>query len=177
MSEESSHHPFERTLGPGPYRFVGTFSINIEAGQQGRPYVDPSAVHPRFVTGCGTCAHCGHAILNICQIQVGNGDVYGVGTDCVYNVHLPAKEMSAIEKAERERQRKLRAERKERKHQAALTEAKELLMKNAAFLETRPDPHGRQFSSFLRWANWCVARTKNAIYLLAAIKRELTNAD
>jgi hypothetical protein len=65
QDQANATHPFERTLGPGPYRYVGFFEINIQAGQMGRPYINSHLVHPRFVSGAGTCAHCGHAIFAI----------------------------------------------------------------------------------------------------------------
>jgi hypothetical protein len=80
-------HPFYETLGPGPYRFVGCYDLG--AAQ------DPSSAAnfgnlrgwladaPKLKAGLGTCAHCGTAILNICIVRVGNGDLYGVGEDCV----------------------------------------------------------------------------------------------
>jgi len=80
-------HPFYETLGPGPYRFTGCYDLG-EA-------MDPNsaanfgnmtgwAAHaPKLKAGLGTCAHCGMAIMLICIVQVGNGDLYGVGSDCV----------------------------------------------------------------------------------------------
>jgi hypothetical protein len=80
-------HPFYETLGPGPYRFVGCYDLG--AAQ------DPTSAAnfgnlrgwladaPKLKAGLGTCAHCGTAILNICIVRVGNGDLYGVGEDCV----------------------------------------------------------------------------------------------
>jgi hypothetical protein len=80
-------HPFYETLGPGPYRFVGCYDLG--AAQ------DPSSAAnfgnmrgwladaPKLKAGLGTCAHCGTAIMNICIVRVGNGDLYGVGEDCV----------------------------------------------------------------------------------------------
>jgi hypothetical protein len=80
-------HPFFETLGPGPYRFVGCYDL-------GAAMDSTSAANfgnmtgwvrdaPRLKAGLGTCAHCGTAIMNICIVRVGNGDLYGVGEDCV----------------------------------------------------------------------------------------------
>lgn len=80
-------HPFYETLGPGPYRFVGCYDLG-EA-------MDPTSASnfgnlrgwlsdaPKLKAGLGTCAHCGTAIMNICIVRVGTGDLYGVGEDCV----------------------------------------------------------------------------------------------
>lgn len=80
-------HPFYETLGPGPYRFTGCYDLG-EA-------MDPTSAAnfgnmtgwvthaPKLKAGLGTCAHCGMAIMLVCIVQVGNGDLYGVGSDCV----------------------------------------------------------------------------------------------
>jgi hypothetical protein len=80
-------HPFFETLGPGPYRFVGCYDLAAD--------MDPTSAAnfgnmtgwlpyaPKLKAGLGTCAHCGTAIMNICIVRVGNGDLYGVGEDCV----------------------------------------------------------------------------------------------
>ncbi len=87
QQEPKALHPFYETLGPGPYRFVGCYDLG--AAQ------DPTSAAnfgnmtgwlsdaPRLKAGLGTCAHCGTAIMNICIVRVGNGDLYGVGEDCV----------------------------------------------------------------------------------------------
>lgn len=80
-------HPFYETLGPGPYRFVGCYDLAAamdptSAANFGNLRGWLSAA-PKVKAGLGTCAHCGTAILNICIVRVGNGDLYGVGEDCV----------------------------------------------------------------------------------------------
>ena len=79
-------HPYVKTLGAGPYKYVGFVHIDKAAGAQGRPYYDPAAVHANIKGGIGTCAHCGKGILNVYQVQIGNGDVYGVGSECILKI-------------------------------------------------------------------------------------------
>jgi len=133
-------HEFERTLGKGPYRFIGMFTISLEAGRMGRPYYDERLVHPKFVRGAGTCAHCGHAILNVCQVQIGNGDVFGVGTDCIAKVGLPAHELSKIERAQKDHAKALRDARKAKKGDEARETIKNLIT-NEAKLSKLPHPN------------------------------------
>lgn len=85
MSEQIKKHPFTFTLGEGPFRFVGTFDLGAAIRHQ-EAFGDSRmafASAPKLERGMGTCAHCNHAILNICIIQRGDGLLYGVGSDCV----------------------------------------------------------------------------------------------
>lgn len=78
-------HPFQNTIGPGPYRFVGTYDMGAALAHQ-QSFGDTAAAFrdaPRLEAGMGTCAHCGQAILNICIVRRGDGKLYGVGTDCI----------------------------------------------------------------------------------------------
>lgn len=177
---EITVHPFQRTLGPGPYRFVGMFTINIQAGQRGLPYVNSHEVHARFKTGAGTCAHCGHAILNVCQIQVGNGDVYGIGIDCVEKLGLPVRELTAIQKAEAARQKAQRDARKKAKGDKARDELRELI--GSGQLAKFPHPsdyqagHGMTLADY---AGFIVERSTDngCVIALARIKHLMTNPE
>lgn len=87
VSAPTSLHPFYETLGPGPYRFTGCYDMgeamdSTSAANFGsmRGWL---ADAPKLKAGLGTCAHCGMAIMLVCIVQVGNGDLYGVGSDCV----------------------------------------------------------------------------------------------
>lgn len=134
-------HPFESTLGPGPYKFVGMFYINKAVGAQGRPYYDKYLVHANFKSGAGTCTHCGQAILNICQVKVGNGDVYGVGIDCVQKVSLPPTEMKQIDKERKAHEKKLRLDRAELKRQGDFGALKELYEQETEAMTKLPHPN------------------------------------
>jgi hypothetical protein len=80
-------HPFYETLGPGPYRFVGCYDMGEAMDSTSAANFGNmrgwQADAPKLKAGLGTCAHCGMAIMLICIVQVGNGDQYGIGSDCV----------------------------------------------------------------------------------------------
>lgn len=171
--KENEAHPFQKTLGDGPYRYVGFFYINIEAAKMGRPYINPNDVHPNFVTGAGTCAHCGQAILNVCQIQIGNGEVYGVGLDCVEKVSLPVKELNAIQKAKRDHDKKLRMARKVRKGDSARQALGELIATRTADMKSKPHPSeymANQGLTLLDYANWTLEKSNDG-GIVIALKR------
>jgi hypothetical protein len=83
----NSLHPFYDTLSEGPYTFQGCYDLGAA--------LDPNSAAnfgnmtgwlrdaPKLKAGLGTCAHCGMAISLICIVRVGNGDLYGIGSDCV----------------------------------------------------------------------------------------------
>jgi hypothetical protein len=162
-------HPFQKTLGDGPYRYVGMFYINIQAGQQGRPYVNPHDIHPRFVTGAGTCAHCGQAILNVCQIQIGNGDVYGVGIDCVNKVGLPVRELTAIERAKRDHDKALRQARKAKKGDQARDTLRQLIEAQGEAMKALKHP-AISHLTLLDYASWVLERSNDG-GIVFALKR------
>jgi hypothetical protein len=139
----------------------------------GRPYINQSLVHPNFKSGAGTCAHCGHAILNIYQVQIGNGDVYGVGSDCIAKVGLPARELSLVKREELKQAKLKRDARKKAKGDAARLELKQLLESRAETLRTTV--HGER--SLFDYATYCLGRSndngicivlKKVKYLLAS---------
>lgn len=169
--KEVAVHPFERSLGAGPYKFVGMFEINLAAGAMGRAYYDQSLVHKRFVRGAGTCAHCGHAILVVCQVQIGNGDVYGVGSDCIAKVAMPVIELTAVQKAIKAREAKKRSDRKLAKHLAAKEEIGKLIADRGSEMADMQSPRSR--GSLLEYAKWCLERSTNATYALSTIKYAL----
>src|ERR1700677_1659025 len=84
---ELKEHPFERTLGRGPYRFVCFYDLGAVIGALNAGnvagYNNGLAMAPKVESGLGTCSHCGHAILNIFVVQTGDGKRYGVGSDCI----------------------------------------------------------------------------------------------
>lgn len=92
MTPEITLHPFERSLGAGPYRLVGFFDLgaciaalnagNVDGHNNGLARLNSMGLK----SGGGTCSHCGHAILNIYVVSNGAGERYGVGSDCVAQV-------------------------------------------------------------------------------------------
>ena len=170
MSETA--HPFEKTLGPGPYIFIGMFSIDKAAGAMGKPYFNPNERHPRFVSGCGTCAHCGTTIMNVYQIQTGTGDVFGVGCECINKAGLPCREMAKVDRAEASHQKKLRDARKQRKGEAAREEIRSLIDSGA--LDTKPHPC-RASGTLRSYAEWILEHSTigGVVFAVQRIKNNL----
>jgi hypothetical protein len=152
------------------------FTINIENGKLGRPYYDQSLVHKNFVTGAGTCAHCGHAILNICQVQIGNGEVYGVGTDCIEKVGLPVKELTAVQKAVRVHEKAKRVARKESKGNIARNEIRALIEANRDAFLAKPHPKMKGMT-LLDYANWVLEHSSDGgiLFALTTIRSALNS--
>lgn len=111
-------HPFEIAgMGTGPFVFVGMAKLPSAelAGQNPDAYNNALRDMPKLKSGCGTCSNCGMAIMNICIIRNSQGELYGVGTDCVEKtgdrcLADPAK--VALAKLRREQAAKLRDERR-----------------------------------------------------------------
>lgn len=81
-------HPFlEAGMGEGPYTYIGNYdmgeSMNPDSAANFGSMTGFLKDAPKLKAGMGTCACCGMAIMNICIIRDGNGDLWGVGTDCV----------------------------------------------------------------------------------------------
>jgi len=96
-------HPFSFTLGEGPYKFVGDYDLGRAIAAVNNGTMDTAhafADAPKLEAGMGTCAHCGHAILNVMIIRRGDGKLYGVGSDCVRKVAAEG-DVSAISDMER----------------------------------------------------------------------------
>ena len=75
--ENKKKHPFTFTLGEGPYKYVGFGKISISE-TQGAVYHGVA-----MDSGCGTCDHCGHGIMNIYVVETADGKRHGVGSECI----------------------------------------------------------------------------------------------
>jgi hypothetical protein len=140
MTNDKKIHPFEKTLGPGPYRFVGFANIPVHI-MEANPsaFANAMANLPRVERGMGTCAHCNMAILNVFIVQCGDGKRYGVGSDCILKVSQEPKLISDVKKEIAKMNKTKRQENKDRHHneiEAYLNENKEKLSKK---------PHPNQF--------------------------------
>lgn len=164
-------HPFEKTLGLGPYKFVGEFTIKV--GSMG--VTTTARPHGKLIRGAGTCAHCGMAIMNVFQVQIGNGDVYGVGCDCIRKVGLPAAEMSKIDRAERQHQRELRQARKANKEEAANVKLLDMIDNQAETLDKFPHPHINGMS-LLDYACWIRDHNCNKLTAVGIISHAIKSA-
>lgn len=133
-------HPFARTLGLGPYKVVGFMNISGDKQKVGGD--SHLTRHPQWKGGCGTCQHCGLAIMVICVIRTGNGDLHGVGSACVLKANLPESERTIVERAVRARQAKNRKDLADKKRSAVLF----AIENKAEDLKKIPHP-GESFSS------------------------------
>lgn len=119
-------HPFQNTIGPGPYRFLGTYDMGAALAHQ-QAFGDTWAAFrdaPRLEAGMGTCSHCGHAILNICIVRRGDGKLYGVGTDCIMKIGS-GELVDAVKVEQRRIAREKRAAKREAARIARLAEQRE----------------------------------------------------
>lgn len=159
-------HPFERTLGPGPYAFVGYFRIAISPNKGAHTV---GAMHPRFVRGAGTCAHCGAAILNVYQVQTGNGDVFGVGCDCIEQVGIPGPELDKVTRQRKALDKQARIARLA--ENAAIAAATIQALLDAGTLDALPHPsvwHASQGKTRKDWAERILKySTPNGLILAA----------
>ena len=122
--EASTLHPFlEAGMGEGPYAFVGCFDLAAamtpdSAANFGNMtgWVKDA---PRLKAGMGTCACCGHGIMQICIIRTGNGDLYGVGSDCVLKTEHEGIARKGVEAALAARRKAMNAKRAAAKRKAA----------------------------------------------------------
>jgi len=150
-------HPFQRTLGPGPYQFIGIGVIQVNE-THGARYSGPEVEN-----GAGTCAHCGTGIMNIFVVRTGEGRDFGVGSDCIKKVYLeygsaiPPQAAALIRKHEKEKRQK----RKAAKNQVAREEFVELYSKST------PDAATRQ------WAEWCLGKNISWVHALQSLKHRL----
>ena len=80
-------HPFEAAgMDIGPYKWIGMWSHPSHELAEANPaaYSNALANQPRNIDGgCGTCRHCGMAIIHNHIIESSTGKRFAVGCDCV----------------------------------------------------------------------------------------------
>lgn len=165
-------HPFEKSLGAGPYKFVGCHTIIKPCDAMPEGNYKQIHLPSRFVRGNGTCAHCGHAIMNVFLVEIGNGEVYGVGCDCIEKVGLPPQEMKKVEKAAADRIKALAKIRKVNKVESAKEEMIELFKTSSDAMQNLPHP-SFQGKSLLDYAVWVHNNVSNPANCLKTIKKAL----
>src|SRR5574343_1743482 len=154
-------HPFSFTLGEGPYRFVGTYDMGRAVAAVNNGSKDTAAAFqdaPRLEAGLGTCAHCGHAILNICIVRRGDGKLYGVGSDCILKVAASGdvSEVSKLERMIRQAKSEKAAARKQAKIDALMPDFKDAL----EVLKDQPHPNehfaskGKTAADYFNFIPW-----------------------
>lgn len=163
MEASQKHHPFAATLGPGPYKYLGSCDLGAAKAKG-----DYSGL-PKVERGMGSCSHCGHAIMTVCIIQTGDGKRYGVGSDCVLRVNeggstvVDSARLAADMKAAAREKRYIRAQAKIESLQPAYEAALQ-------FLQNWPHPNeyfAKQGKSAADYFRFISKTPKN---MLAAIK-------
>ena len=174
MNEKlQKRHPFSYTLGEGPFTYVGSFDLGAVIGALNagnvNAYNNGMASAPRLEAGMGTCAHCGHAILNIQIVRRGDGKLYGVGSDCILKVHAEG-DVGKI--TEMERQLRLAAKKKRRdKEEALIKQLGDDYQAALAILATKPHPneyYASKGKTAKDYYEYCSKSSKN---MKAAIKK------
>jgi hypothetical protein len=154
------NHPFERTLGPGPYKLVGFFALVLpNEANQGRANFHMA---PKVERGIGTCAHCSHAIINCYIVQTSEGKRYGVGSDCILKVDMPHTERTKLKKLELAHKKNQRAEKQVKKGQQARAELADIIANQTQILQLKPHPKGRANSNLLNYAKFVLERSGNS---------------
>jgi hypothetical protein len=168
---EAKTHPFEKTLGPGPYRFLYVVTISVTEAR-GTQVFNSSGDEE----GIGTCCHCGMGIMNCYVLLCGDGKKRAVGSDCIAKSNLPMPVRTAAEKARLKLEREKRKARKQARHLAALEETRALVDQHREALAKIRHPHVFEMN-FLEYAEHCIQVTRNAIYIRAAIKAEIAKLE
>lgn len=123
---EKAMHPFEAAgMGTGPFTFVAMWSFPPRDLAEKNPSAYNAAMQdmPKLKGGCGTCSNCGMAISNICIVRNAQGEVYGVGSDCVMKTEdkaLGDKAKVAVARHEAELRRARNEEKRRVQHEAWL---------------------------------------------------------
>lgn len=151
MTTEKKTHPFAYTLGPGPYTYKGFGKIVF--GQNGAQYFGP-----KMDVGCGTCAHCGMAILNIFIVQTSDNKLCGVGCDCINKILIDGDFTNVTEyQIELKRQKRIAGqEQRERQRLKLKDEVTKMVKENQDILANIPyETHYTKTA--IEYCNWYIS--------------------
>lgn len=165
-------HPFSFTLGEGPYTYVGSYDMGRAVAAVNNGSKDTAAAFqdaPRLEAGMGTCAHCGHAILNIQIIRRGDGKLYGVGSDCVLKVAADG-DVSAVSAMER-KIRQAAAEKRYNKEQDKIKALEADYQAALIVLASQPHPNEHFASKGKTYADYIQFCSKTSKNMKAAIEK------
>ena len=82
---ETTIHPFEKAgLGKAPFRYIGIEAQEMQYGQRVIGSVGGMTVTTQ---AGGTCAYCGHYILNMFNVESADGQRFHVGCDCIHKIN------------------------------------------------------------------------------------------
>lgn len=143
-------------LGIGPYRLVDFFALILPSeANQGRNnfHLAPKDLE----SGCGTCANCGHAIINNYIIKNSEGNRFPVGSECVETINKDGKfeNMSAFEMHQKQMKRKQGQERREKQRLLLKKECEDLFKNNESIL------HGFTYPNYTSAHVYCLNYLKN----------------
>jgi len=129
-------------------------------------------VHSRFVEGAGTCAHCGMAIMNVYQVQIGNGDVYGVGSSCIEKSEIPETEIAKVRRAVNKHNADHARQLKVKKANNNKVSLEELIESHGEQMRSLPHPAISSLTLF-DYANWVRENAGGSAKSLKNIKSRL----
>ena len=143
-------HPFELAgLGKAPFRYVGIEFQEISHGERVIGSIGGCAITTQ---PGGTCAFCGHFILNMFNVESSDGQRFHVGCDCIHKVGDP--KLSKAVTADEKKMKSSREDRRIAEAQAALP--------NAFKLQMSPHPTPYQAQQGKTLANYCEWLFSNA---------------
>jgi len=141
-------HPFERAgLGKAPFRYVGIEAQEISHGERVIGSVGGCQVTTQ---PGGTCAYCGHYIVNMFMVESAEGRRFHVGCDCIRKVND-----SGLVEACKADQKKAKTERA-----LARIAAAKAALADAHRLQNTPHPtpyHAEQGKTRADYAVWLFA--------------------
>ena len=152
-------HPFSK-FGPAPYRYAGNVTITV--GERGTQVSNPEL---SFKARCGTCANCGHGIMDNYVVMCGDGSMHSVGSDCIHKIYDDVgtgyEDLTQIQKAIKlEKSRKAKAKRQAKESAVCaeiLPKALALYDQHKNKLATMPHPNeylrsqGKSYADYFRY--------------------------
>ena len=188
MNTTATAHPyFAAGFGEGPYTFAGCYDLaeatNPDSAANFGNMRGWLADAPKLKAGMGTCACCGHAIMQICIVKTGNGDLYGVGSDCIEKLGSPGLSQGAA--AAIALRTKLKARKRRQVKNKADQDARELKTAQAAGFSTWvdyiADHQAKQQAERTKQAHDQAAKVAGRLapiaHVVEALKAEARNSD
>lgn len=136
---ENKEHPFRKSLGIGPYSYVGFVEIKLDPR---RGTVVTGDTHLKVENGFGTCDHCSHGIMNCYIVRNGEGKLYSVGSECIMKTDADDQyDMDEVVRAVKRKKNAMISAKRQDKAFKARVEAKAWIEANADTLKSMPHPN------------------------------------
>lgn len=128
-------HPFNKTLGPGPYKLIAVWSMPSPSLLEQNPDAFNNAMRhaPKLDGYIGSCS----GILHHYIIQNSNGKTYAVGSTCVNKHSQDPNLIKEVKRKETLRQKQLKQSQKNERQKLA----EKLLEVNKEKLTKQPHPN------------------------------------